>query len=331
MSVADVISPDFLFEVLVGIVLENSGFTRVARGTIRGRGGYHQTDAYGDYFLSIPFVYKVHLLAEAKYWSQPIFIGVARDVLARVTDIDQKYTVETYIQKDRVDEFARRTVRGAIFSVSGFAESARKFCYAHGIYCVDFPANLRNVQTRQIIEKILSLLSVAWEKRSFPSNLRKWKAGQDVFFKLMRKEDEFWKVPDVQKQHFRELIKGFIFNDESTRKEAEDLSRLGFVTIEPIGHPTILDKSIDFEIQLTKLELDKISFDRVHTPDKETVEYFDILPLDWKEPIRLYLSREFLDRLLEIGKFKVEGIFYVRGARRIFTFEITIYHQGDRR
>jgi len=333
VSVSRVISRDFLFEVLVGIVLENSGFTRVSRGTIRGRGGFHQTDAYGDYFLGIPFVYKVHLLAEAKYWNldKPVHIGVARDVLARVADIDQKYTVETYTRKNVDDEYSRRTVRGAIFSASGFYESAKKFCYAHGIYCVDFPTGLRNVQTGQIMEKILGLLDSAWEKKRFPSSLRNWKSGQDVFFKVMRNEVEFWRLPDEEKHHFRGLIKGFVLNDESTRKEAEDLGRLSFVSVEPIADLAIFDKPVDFDIQLLKLESDTLSSNGISVYDKELVGTVDILPPNWKEPIKLYLSRDYLEHLFKIGRFKLEGVFYVRGARRILTVVVKIAHERRKR
>ena len=57
-----------------------NGYRQVSRGNVQGRGDSHQTDAYGDYFLNIPFVHKIELLAEAKYWTDPVGINVGRDV-----------------------------------------------------------------------------------------------------------------------------------------------------------------------------------------------------------------------------------------------------------
>ena len=329
-----VISDDFLFEVIVGIVLKGSGFTRVSRGAVQGRGGSHQTDSYGDYYLDIPFVYKVHLLAEAKYYApnNRLSIGAGRDVLARVTDIDQKYTSADYDLRDD-PALSRRTIRGALFSASGFSGTTLRFCYAHGIYCVDFPVRLQNTTTAQLIGKIRELLDSVSSTDRFPSSLDAWKAGQEAFFKLVRKEDELWKMPDDDKQHLRDLIEGFLLKDPDMT-EARELQRLNIVTLKPSSEPVVLERPVEFEDQFSKVTSDNSRSKKiVSSPD--TIEsagtahsdtegngFVEIVPFGFERSFRLYVSKERLASLTLLEEFELEGIYRIGGSRRVITLRI---------
>lgn len=111
------------------------------QGRVRGRGEWHQIDALGRWKFTLPFVYPIRLLCEAKCWSDPVGLPVIRNFVGVVKDITENYFVEEGQNID-VRMFSKRhTDCGAIFSVNGFTKPAQRYAYAQGVSLVSYENN----------------------------------------------------------------------------------------------------------------------------------------------------------------------------------------------
>ncbi len=212
-----VLPNDKIFEIIVGLILSNSGYSRVSQGRLEGRGGWHQTDAFGLYPVNIPFVHRIMLLAEAKYYSRPVGINIGRDVLARTLDVDQQYRAQDYVSRAEA-ESQRKTIKGAIFSVSSFAQSTLKFCYSHGIWCVDVPVWMGVSNLRTLVTEIGRLLGDQIPARRLTKDERQL---VDIV-----SSDGYWSLDKDQWEKLQKLVTGFVMTDPTMVAYGEDLRAL---------------------------------------------------------------------------------------------------------
>ena len=102
---------------------------------VKGRGGWHQIDALGQFQFQIPFVYPIRLLCEAKCQKNKIGLPVIRNFVGVLKDISENYFIEKYKDLKYKARF-RFTDCGAIFSTSEFTKKAQMYAYAQGVYLI---------------------------------------------------------------------------------------------------------------------------------------------------------------------------------------------------
>lgn len=145
-----------VLEQIVQKILINQGYDRLNRddskfdpntGKFEGRGADHELDAFGQYKHSIPFVNPIRLFGEAKCYKQNYSVGVdiIREAITVRKDIDENY--ESQSGNPASD---RRVECFAVFSTSGFSNSAIELARAHGIYLVPLG------HLRPVVDEILS-------------------------------------------------------------------------------------------------------------------------------------------------------------------------------
>jgi hypothetical protein len=124
------------------------------KGRVRGRGEWHQIDALGRWKYTVPFVYPIRLLCEAKCWGKPVGLPVVRNFVGVVKDIAENYFVEDNQDIDRRMFSKRHTDCGAIFSVSGFTRAAQRYAYAQGIFPISYENNPIIDEFRKHIDEV---------------------------------------------------------------------------------------------------------------------------------------------------------------------------------
>lgn len=119
------------------------------RGRVRGRGEWHQIDALGRWKYTIPFVYPIRLLCEAKCWDHPVGLPVVRNFVGVLKDIVENYFVEDNQDIDKRMFSKRYADCGGIFSANGFTKPAQRYAYAQGIFLVSYENNpvITNIMT----------------------------------------------------------------------------------------------------------------------------------------------------------------------------------------
>lgn len=133
-----------LFENLIKHYIQKHGYVgitgtkrklyNISGSHVKGRGGKHQIDALGQFEFSIPFVYPIRLLSEAKCYSRKaIGIDIVRNFVGVVKDISENYSVE---QTPDIESRFRFTDCACIFSTTEFTRDAQDYAYAQGVYLV---------------------------------------------------------------------------------------------------------------------------------------------------------------------------------------------------
>ena len=134
----------YYFEEIVNHILKKTKYIDIKEGKVPGRGANHQIDSYGIFSFTIPFVYPVRLLAEAKWYKGNIGLSKLRNFVGVLKDISENYFVPIDSEGNRniSDSLKDRyTDCGAFFSVTDFTISAQNYAYAHGIYLITFKLN----------------------------------------------------------------------------------------------------------------------------------------------------------------------------------------------
>jgi len=135
----------YYFEEIVRHLMRQKKFIDVKSQDIPGRGADHQIDSVGFLSFTIPFIYPVRLIAEAKWYegNKKIGLGNIRDFVGLMKDISENYFVPISQRGKRIRPKLenRYTDAGAYFSVSGFSSNAQDFAWAHGIYLISFGMN----------------------------------------------------------------------------------------------------------------------------------------------------------------------------------------------
>ena len=166
-----------VFEFVVKKLLEMNDYEKCQpdneqvdiNGRIRGRGEWHQIDAFGRWKYTIPFVYPIRLLCEAKCWTKRVDLPVIRNFVGVVKDISENYFVEDNQDIDKKMLSKRHTDCGAVFSVSGYTERAQRYAYAQNVFLVSYDNNPIINKFKKTIEDIalFSRLASSKDKKDF--------------------------------------------------------------------------------------------------------------------------------------------------------------------
>ena len=139
-----------LFEAIVRSLLKKSNFLPIPPDgkqirndfyNVRGRACWHNIDACGKLSFTIPFVYPIRLLAEAKCYGKNVRLPTVQSFVGVVKDISENYFINDKMTAVELQKFKRYTDCGTIFSASDFSLRARQFAVAHGISLVSYANN----------------------------------------------------------------------------------------------------------------------------------------------------------------------------------------------
>lgn len=105
---------------------------------VRGRGTWHQLDAFALWRHAPAFMYPLHLIVEAKCYAshRPVGVEVPRNSVGVLKDISENYF--TYSRRDKSFRGPRYNYTSAIFSTSGFTRGAVEYAIAHQVFLIQY-------------------------------------------------------------------------------------------------------------------------------------------------------------------------------------------------
>lgn len=105
---------------------------------VRGRGTWHQLDAFALWKHSPAFMYPLHLMVEAKCYAshRPVGVEVPRNSVGVLKDISENYF--TYTRRGNAFRGPRYNYVAAIFSTSGFTQGAVEYAVAHQVFLIQY-------------------------------------------------------------------------------------------------------------------------------------------------------------------------------------------------
>lgn len=105
---------------------------------VRGRGTWHQLDAFALWQHSPAFMYPMRLMVEAKCYAEnrPVGVEVPRNSVGVLKDISENYF--TYSGRGQQFRGPRFNYTAAIFSTSGFTQGAVEYAIAHQVFLVQY-------------------------------------------------------------------------------------------------------------------------------------------------------------------------------------------------
>ena len=125
----------YIFESIIAKLISRSGYVSVRKGSLKGRGAFHQIDAIGVLGIPTPFVYPIRLLSEAKhYTTSKVELADIRNYVGVIKDISENYFVNG--PKDRGKK--RYSDIGCFFSIGPYRASAQNYAWAHNIFIISF-------------------------------------------------------------------------------------------------------------------------------------------------------------------------------------------------
>ncbi|MBU4609717.1 hypothetical protein IMZ29_03875 [Achromobacter sp. GG226] len=113
---------------------------------VRGRGSWHQIDAFATWRHSPAFMYPLNLMVEAKCYAKrnPIGIEVPRNCVGVLKDISENY-FSTVTRSGATLQSARYNYTAAIFSTSGYTKGAVEYAVAHQVFLIQYE-NIPTIQ-----------------------------------------------------------------------------------------------------------------------------------------------------------------------------------------
>ena len=145
---------------------------------VRGRGTTHQVDVLGEFAYTPAFSLPIRLFLEAKFYSTPCGLGVVRNALGVIQDVNQNYKTDAHSSRPR----RRFQYCYALFSTSGFSKEAQDYALAHQISLIDLSSasyeKLRSA-VRAAAQELrteaeghrVATFPVAWTRRALRSML----------------------------------------------------------------------------------------------------------------------------------------------------------------
>ena len=146
---------------------------RQSDGKIRGRGYWHDIDAYGRYSYPLLYMYPIRLLAEAKCYEDPITLPYIRNFVGALKDIQENYFVQDKMNREEMLAYHRYTDCGSFFSASGFTLGAQKFALAQGVFLISYENNPILEKIIDDMNKLIDLFDIAVASKE-KSNFCKW-------------------------------------------------------------------------------------------------------------------------------------------------------------
>lgn len=105
---------------------------------VRGRGTWHQLDAFALLKYSPAFMYPLHLMVEAKCYAshRPVGVKVPRNSVGVLKDISENYF--TYTRRGNEIRGPRYNYSAAVFSTSGYTQGALEYAVAHQVFMIQY-------------------------------------------------------------------------------------------------------------------------------------------------------------------------------------------------
>lgn len=194
----------YLFEAILKELLKKAGFDSdfewdqlsIDRKKLHGRGAIHQIDLFGKFCITVPFIYPIMIIGEAKSGKATVALNQVRDFLGVFTDLNQYENIKTkggpyerYAQLKK----PRYTLCPVFFSLNGFKKSSEQFMFAHGISFVTYRSHPFIHQIYKTIEHLIKNIDFKSLKKQDKENFRDF--------------NEFKKInPDYRKEKFDEYL-----------------------------------------------------------------------------------------------------------------------------
>jgi len=280
-------------------------------GRVRGRGEWHQIDAFGRWKYTIPFVYPIRLLCEAKCWNIPVGLPAVRNFVGVVKDIAENYFVEDNQDIDKRMFSKRHTDCGAIFSVSGFTYPAQRYAYAQGIFLVSYESNPIVDELRRKIYDMSRFVRLGINKKEFSE-----------WFEI------FWSRGDSHIDDYVTDRDAFSDNLRMLRSKVSDI-RTSVIGIASGVYPLHLLSYQDLPY-VSFMDTDEILFRTTYRRTERGGHYFEIFPSDFQD-VKFYFTvpEVILSKYRDsMKRFKMEFLKWidipitVKRIRRIFRFEL---------
>ncbi|MCK5511133.1 hypothetical protein KAI65_06400 [Candidatus Parcubacteria bacterium] len=136
----------YILEEILAYLIRTSGYKLITKApsndpdlnnksnglNLKGRGANHQIDVLGELNWIPAFNFPLRLMVEAKFCSKPTDIGVVREQVGILADVNQNY----FVIKN-TEPKPRYRYTSVIFSTSGFSEHAIDMAVAHQIQLAD--------------------------------------------------------------------------------------------------------------------------------------------------------------------------------------------------
>lgn len=105
---------------------------------VRGRGTWHQLDAFAIWKYSPAFMYPLQLIVEAKCYNahRPVGVETPRNAVGVLKDITENYF--TLTMRGKAIPAPRFNYAAAIFSTSGFTRGAIEYAIAHQVFLIQY-------------------------------------------------------------------------------------------------------------------------------------------------------------------------------------------------
>lgn len=141
----------YVLEEILAYLVRNSGYRLLAhprqdprnlkqRGSglvVQGRGAEHQVDVLGELAWIPAFTFPIRLFVEAKCKNRRVGIEAVRNAVGVLEDLNQRFSPAEQYGFRRSVLIQQYSYRYALFSTSGFTDSASDMALAHQISLID--------------------------------------------------------------------------------------------------------------------------------------------------------------------------------------------------
>lgn len=161
----------YVFESIVKILFERNNFEIIKEEgygikgddnfiQLLGKGTYHQIDCPYYYPLASPFMNKLRLLGEVKFYKNPIDKSLVREAIGIMKDISEGQGFMRDLSALSREYVEPTTDIYVIISATGFQEEAWNLGVAHGIKMVSFDNNIIVANLKEYIFNLVEEINV---------------------------------------------------------------------------------------------------------------------------------------------------------------------------
>lgn len=301
-----------IFEIIIKKLLEKNDYENLQQngqtietGKIKGRGVWHQIDAFGKFSYTIPFIYPIRLIAEAKWFEgkrKKAGLDTVRNFVGVLKDISENYFIENGEKIDEKIFIKRYTDCGAVFSANGFSLDAQKYAYAQGIFLVSYENHYIMKDIITILKLILNYVNIEYAGRN-KNRFSEWFYSQ-LSAPSKRKSDFV-----TNKQFFREInrLKGLFNKITSIMGIASGIYPVHFLSYQKIPEQIFIN-SDEHDCRIHFEEIENVL--KIIPNDAPNVELFCSIP---RELVLRYTSQmlkfkkkffKYIDLPIKFGKIR---------------------------